>query len=252
MLLEVSDLSAGYLGSSVLEHVSLRVERGITLVLGPNGAGKSTLIRSVAGTLRPVAGSLRLDGVPLETLRAHQVALQGVATSPERARLFTDLKVVDNLRLGADLARRRGEAVDWEKTLATIFRIFPGLPPILSQRAGQLSGGQQQAVAIARALAAQPRLLLLDEPTTGLHPVLVRDLLGRIQEIAKDLPVLLTEQNALQTIPLAREVHLLEAGRIVLSGPPERFLADDRVRRAYLGEGAEPPPLTEPPPAAEG
>ncbi len=239
-MLEVEDLVAGYYGSQVLQGVSFHVDRGITLVIGPNGAGKSTLVRAISGTLRPVGGRIRLDGTPLEPLPAYEVAELGIATSPERARLFADLRVLDNLQIGAELAARRGQEVDFDAVLESLLEIFPEIRDKLHERAFKLSGGQQQMVAIARALAAQPKLLIMDEPTTGLHPALVKELLRKIEQIAQDLPVLLTEQNVWQTAPMARVIHLLEAGRFVFSGPPDQVLGNEDIRRSYLGAATPP------------
>jgi branched-chain amino acid transport system ATP-binding protein len=235
-MLQVEHLSAGYYGSTVLDGVSFTAGAGITLIIGPNGAGKSTLVRSVVGSLRPVSGEVRLDGTAIQGLRAEAIAGLGIATVPERARLFGDLKVLDNLRIGSRLAERRGLTVDPTADLAEMEELFPDLTAKLHDPARSLSGGQQQMVAIARALLAHPRLLVMDEPTTGLHPVLMKELIVKIQRVARDLPILLTEQNVWQTVPIATRVHLLEAGRVVLSGSPEEILRDDRVRRVYLGE----------------
>jgi branched-chain amino acid transport system ATP-binding protein len=240
-MLQVDGLSAGYFGSTVLDGISFSSGPGITLVIGPNGAGKSTLVRSIVGLLRPVAGSVRFEGRAIEQLRADLIADLGVVTVPERARLFGDLRVIDNLRLGSRLAERRGEVVDLDADVAAVQRLFPDLTPKLSAPARSLSGGQQQMVAIARALVAHPRLLVMDEPTTGLHPTLVKELVLKIEEVSRGLPILLTEQNVLQTVPIASYVHVLEAGRIVLSGSPAEILSDDRVRRVYLGERATGP-----------
>jgi len=240
-MLEVEGLTAGYYGSTVLEGVSFSSGAGITLVIGPNGAGKSTLVRSIVGSLRPVLGSVRFEGRPIEALRAEVIAGLGIVTVPERARLFGELRVIDNLHLGSRLAERRGEKVDPKADIAAVLRLFPDLGPRLLSPAHLLSGGQQQMVSIARALVAHPKLLVMDEPTTGLHPTLVKDLLLTIEQVAKDLPILLTEQNVWQTVPIASRVHLLEAGRIVLSGTSQEILADERVHRTYLGDRGEAP-----------
>ena len=237
-MLQVEGLSAGYFGSTVLDRISFECGDGITLVIGPNGAGKSTLVRSIVGSLRPVTGEIRFDGRPLQDLRAERIADLGICTVPERARLFGDLRVIDNLRLGTRLAERRGEGAAAAADLAAMQRLFPDLGPKLYEPARSLSGGQQQMVAIARALVAHPKLLVMDEPTTGLHPSIVKELLVRIEEVSRGLPILLTEQNVVQTVPIATRVHLLEAGRIVLSGTPREILSDDRVRQIYLGERA--------------
>jgi branched-chain amino acid transport system ATP-binding protein len=235
-MLQVENLSAGYFGSTVLDGISFTSGPGVTLIIGPNGAGKSTLVRSIVGSLRPITGEVRFEGRPIQDLRAEGIAPLGIATVPERARLFGDLRVIDNLRFGSHLAQRRGEKVDVDADLAAMKQLFPALEPKLLEPAASLSGGQQQMVAIARALLAHPTLLVMDEPTTGLHPSLVKELIVKIEEVARGLPILLTEQNVVQTVPIATRVHLLEAGRIVLSGTPQEILSDDRVRRIYLGE----------------
>lgn len=245
-MLRVESLSAGYYGSTVLEDVSFSSGNGITLVIGPNGAGKSTLVRSIVGLLRPVTGRITFEEKPIETLRPEVIAGLGIATVPERARLFGDLRVVDNLTLGSRLAERRREKVDFAGDVASVLELFPDLRPRLRDPARLLSGGQQQMVAIARALVAHPKLLVMDEPTTGLHPTLVKELLVKIEQVSRGLPILLTEQNVLQTVPIATRVHVLEAGRFVHSGTPQEILADDRVRRIYLG-GQGLPPVPPPP-----
>ncbi|HYB77131.1 MAG TPA: ATP-binding cassette domain-containing protein, partial [Thermoplasmata archaeon] len=194
-MLQVEHLSAGYYGSTVLEDVSFSSGNGITLVIGPNGAGKSTLVRSVVGLLRPVTGRITFEERSIETLRPEVIAGLGIATVPERARLFGDLRVIDNLTLGSRLAERRHDKVDFDADLASVLELFPLLQPKLRDPARLLSGGQQQMVAIARALVAHPKLLVMDEPTTGLHPTLVKELLLKIEQVARDLPILLTEQN---------------------------------------------------------
>jgi branched-chain amino acid transport system ATP-binding protein len=243
-MLSVEDLRAGYFGSIVLDGVSFSSGPGVTLVIGPNGAGKSTLVRSVVGLLRPVGGRILFDGEPIQELPAEKIARLGIATVPERARLFSDLRVIDNLRLGSRLAEQRGVAVDFDADVATVQKLFPDLVAKLHEPAHNLSGGQQQMVSIARALVTHPRLLVMDEPTTGLYPTLVKELIVKIEEVGRGLPILLTEQNVLQTVPIAQQVHVLEAGRIVLSGTPEEILADDRVQRVYLGHHG-PHPETE-------
>jgi branched-chain amino acid transport system ATP-binding protein len=235
-MLRVESLSAGYFGSTVLDRVSFTASTGITLIIGPNGAGKSTLVRSVVGSLRPVTGEVQFKERPIQRLGPEQIAVLGIATVPERGRLFGELRVVDNLRLASRLAQRRGANVDFDADLAVLGQLFPDLATKLLKPARSLSGGQQQMVAIARALFAHPSFLVMDEPTTGLHPTLVKELLVKIEEVSRGLPILLTEQNVVQTVPIASQVHLLEAGRIVLSGPPREILADDRVRQTYLGE----------------
>lgn len=240
-MLEIEHLSAGYYGAMILEDLSLRAENGITLVIGPNGAGKSTLVRALTGTLRPIQGSVRFESIPIETWPPWEIALLGVATVPERSRVFSDLTVLDNLRMGARLSVKRGQESSEMDVVRSVLEVFPDLSSRLDEPAGRLSGGQQQMVAIARALATRPKLLIMDEPTTGLYPVLVRELLVSIERIARDLPILLTEQNVAETAPIARAVHLLESGKFVLSGTPAEVMANETVRRSYLGESAPGP-----------
>jgi branched-chain amino acid transport system ATP-binding protein len=234
-MLEIEHLQAGYFGSRVLEDVSLVVDRGVTVVLGPNGAGKSTLLKAISGTLRPVKGAIRYQGRPLERLPAHRVARLGLSICPERSRLFGSLRVSDNLWIGLKLARLKGISTDPSVLLRPILDLFPALEPRLDEKASQLSGGFQQALSIARALASQPGLLLMDEPTTGLHPRLAKDLLDRIRRISRDIPVLLTEQNARMALQIGDWAHLLENGHFVLSGSASSLLQDERVRKSYLG-----------------
>jgi len=243
-MLEIENLRAGYFGSTVIDGISFQSGSGVTLVIGPNGAGKSTLVRAIVGSLRPIHGAVRFEGRPIDHLRPEAIAHLGIATVPERARLFRELRVIDNLRLGSRLAERRGEKVDFKSDLATLQELFPDLGPKLRESAGELSGGQQQMVAISRALMAHPKLLVMDEPTTGLHPLLVRELIVKIEQVARNLPILLTEQNVSQTVPIATRVHVIEAGHLVHSGTPQEILADDRVRRIYLGEAVAPPEAT--------
>jgi branched-chain amino acid transport system ATP-binding protein len=247
-VLEVRDLCAGYYSSSVLRNVSLTCSEGVSLVIGPNGAGKSTLVKSLVGLIRPVSGKVSYLGKEIGKLNARDISLLGITTVPERARLFSSMTVLDNLKVGYSLLESRrkldalgqaswqGRGKDFGGMLGFVVETFPDLSGRLKERAGKLSGGQQQMLAIARALISAPRFLIMDEPTTGLYPALVKELVTKIRRIAQGMPILLTEQNIAQTLPLASYVYLLESGRIVLQGRPEEILNNERARRAYLGD----------------
>ena len=232
-MLEISGLSAGYFGSKVLNDVSNTCEDGITLVVGPNGAGKSTLIKSVNGSLRPVGGSVKFEGRDIQNLRAHEITKLGISTVPERGRVFSEMTVLDNIRVSYESSAQ--SAGDFKKTLNTIYSVFPDLKEKESLRAGTLSGGQQQMLSISRALASKPKLLVMDEPTTGLFPKLVRELLLKIVSISKDMPILITEQNMIDIVPIAKRVYLIESGAIVFSGSSEETMNNPQVKRMYFG-----------------
>ncbi len=233
-MLSIENLNAGYFGSRVLQGVSLKCGSGITLVIGPNGAGKSTLVKSVTGTLRPVSGGVIFDGKRIEKLRGHQISSMGIATVPERGRVFTEMTVGDNILFGYESSGEEGP--NFQGILKEVFSLFPDLEVKRDDRAGTLSGGQQQMLAIARALARRPKFLVMDEPTTGLFPRLVKELIQKIETISKNMPILLTEQNVVNIVPIASKVYLLESGRIVMSGSPSEILESPQVRKSYIGE----------------
>jgi len=235
--LSVSGLSVAYGTARVLHDVSLEIRAGeIVTVIGANGAGKSTLLKTLAGVLRPAGGRIVLDGADIGGRPSYAVARRGVALVPEGRGIFGDQSVRDNLRLGA-LPRRdaRGAAAvaaDMERALGH----FPALRARLDDGAGGLSGGQQQMLALARGLMARPRVLLLDEPSVGLAPQLVReifDVLGRLR--AEGVTILLVEQMAMRALQLADRAYVLERGRVTLEGPAAQVAADPAVTRAYLG-----------------
>ncbi len=233
-ILRLEDVSAAYKGLKALQGVSLEVGRGeIVAVVGANGAGKSTLLRAVSGQVS-TAGTITFDGHPLTRVPPHRITRMGVGLVPEGRRLFPRLSVEDNLRLGA--YARRGEA-DRFKPLDTVFTLFPRLKERLSQRAETLSGGEQQMLAIGRALMTQPRLLMLDEPSQGIAPRLVDDILAAVARIRTELglTVLLVEQRLGEALALADRAYVLQTGRVVMSGIAGEIAADDGVRRAYLG-----------------
>jgi branched-chain amino acid transport system ATP-binding protein len=231
-MLRLENVSASYRGLRALQGVSLEVGRGeIVAVVGANGAGKSTLLKSIAG-LVATDGSIEFEGQSLRRVAAHRITRMGVSMVPEGRRLFPRLSVEDNLRLGA--YARRG--VDRFKPLELVFSLFPRLRERLAQRAETLSGGEQQMLAIGRALMTQPRFLMLDEPSQGIMPRLVDDILAAVERI-RDLgvTVLLVEQRLVEALAIADRAYVLQTGRIVMAGPAAAILADGAVRKAYLG-----------------
>jgi branched-chain amino acid transport system ATP-binding protein len=231
-LLELADVEARYGPVHVLHGISLSVEEGsVVAVLGPNGAGKTTTLRAVSGTVRR-SGRIVFAGRSLDRLGPDAVARLGVAHVPEGRGTFSELTVWENLKLGA--YSRRGSI---EPELARVFTYFPWLSERRRQEAGTLSGGEQQMLALARAFVHRPRLLLLDEPSLGLAPVLVAELFRIVRELNEDegLTVLVVEQNAHLALQAAQAGYVLEAGRVVLAGTSDELRADDAVRRSYLG-----------------
>jgi branched-chain amino acid transport system ATP-binding protein len=233
-LLEVSDLYAGYGGADVLKGISLEVDQGeIVVILGANGAGKTTTLRAVCGMVK-TSGEIRFGGRRIEGRATEDIIRLGIAHCPEGRGTFVQLTVEENLRLGAYPRRDRHRlAEDFER----IYGYFPVLRERRRQIAGTLSGGEQQMLAVARALMLRPRLLLLDEPSLGLAPLVVREIFRIVRAINRQegVSVLLVEQNAAIALELADHAYLLETGRVVMSGPAERLRRDEAVRRAYLG-----------------
>jgi branched-chain amino acid transport system ATP-binding protein len=233
-VLEVRDLQAGYGDVRAVSGVTLSVAPGeIVALLGPNGAGKSTLLKSIAGLVRPRAGTVRWDGEDLGRVGAHLIVERGLALVPEGRRLFGGMTVEENLELGAFAARARaGRAASLERVLA----LFPVLGERRRQVVSALSGGQQQMVAVGRALMTNPRLLMLDEPSLGIAPRLVTAILDALVAInAAGVGIFLVEQNVHAALSLAHRAYVLEGGRIVGQGTGAELLRDDHVRRAYLG-----------------
>jgi len=233
-LLEVDDIHVFYDNIEALKGVSLAIEEGqIVTLVGANGAGKTTTLRAISGLLRPKSGDIRLAGLNLADVAPHEIARLGVMQVPEGRRIFSRLTVEENLAMGAFTRDDRREiAADKERMLT----LFPRLGERLRQVAGTLSGGEQQMVATARALMGRPRVLLMDEPSMGLSPVMVEQVFETIRAIsAQGVTILLVEQNALMALGIADYGYVVESGRIVLSGRGEDLLGDDKVRRAYLG-----------------
>jgi branched-chain amino acid transport system ATP-binding protein len=235
-MLDVERLEVAYGDATALWDVSLRVGDGeLVAVVGPNGAGKTTLINAVAGLLPARAGRLAFDGADLRRCASHQVCAHGIAVVPEGRRLFTSMSVEENLDLGC---YRQGARAARTASLDRVWAIFPILRERRRQLAGSLSGGQQQMVAIGRALMACPKLLLLDEPSLGLAPAIVDNLFDVIAEIHRaGVAVMLIEQNAARALALAQRAYVLEEGRITVEGAPAELLAEPRIREAYLGTG---------------
>ena len=234
MRLTVEGLCAGYGAVEALHGISLRVEPGeIVALLGANGAGKSTALRAISGLVRPTAGEIRLDGASLAGAAPHEIVARGLVHVPEGRRLFATLTVRENLEMGAFTRRDAGGV---EESRRFVQRLFPVLAGRERQLAGTLSGGEQQMLAIGRALMAGPRILLLDEPSLGLSPILVRTILAALREInSGGVTILLVEQNARAALRLAHRACVLVTGRVALEGPAEELLNGPAVRRAYLG-----------------
>ena len=234
MLLEVRGLSTAYQGLLAIQNVSIAVASGeIVVVAGANGAGKSTLLKSIAGMERPKAGEVVFDGTRLDGLPGHVITARGIAYVPENKRLFPRLSVADNLRLGSYLHRK---AADREAPLERVFALFPRLKERLPQRAGTLSGGEQQMLAIGRALMTRPRLLMLDEPSQGIMPKLVDEIFSAVEAIrASGTTILLVEQRVAESLSIADRAYVLQTGRLMLSGPAATLRDDPEVRRVYLG-----------------
>jgi branched-chain amino acid transport system ATP-binding protein len=233
MLLSIEGLRVAYGRIEALRGVDLTVEEGeIVALLGANGAGKTTTLRTISGMLSPVSGSIRFDGQRIDGARAHEIVSIGIGHVPEGRRIFPQMSVLENLQMGA---YHRGRAA--KEDIERAFTLFPVLQERQSLSGGNLSGGEQQMLAIGRALMGRPRLLLLDEPSMGLAPMIVARIFDIIREInAQGTTVLLVEQNAAQALRLASRGYVLETGSIALADRSEALLADDRVRSAYLGE----------------
>jgi len=233
-MLEVRGISSGYGTAQALWDISIEVEeQEIVTLVGPNGAGKSTFVNVVAGLTRSWEGSVTLDGKDLTRLPPAEVCQHGVAIVPEGRRLFADLTVTDNLDIGAYHREARAKR---DETYERVCDIFPILAERHNQRAGNLSGGEQQMVAIGRALMARPKLLLLDEPSLGLAPVIVETIFDVIRQINETgTSVLIVEQNVVEALELAARAYVLEGGRIVRSGDATELLQDEDLQKAYFG-----------------
>ena len=236
VVLELEDIHTYYGSIHALKGVSLRVHDGeIVTLIGANGAGKSTTLRSIQGLNHPRHGSIRFAGNDITNERPHDIVASGISQSPEGRRLFPRMSVYENLEMGAF---QRSDRSTLREDFDRVYELFPRLAERRAQKAGTLSGGEQQMVAIGRALMARPKLLLLDEPSMGLAPIFVEKIFEIVHEInAQGTPILLVEQNALMALDAASRGYVLETGRIALEGPARELRDNEQVRKTYLGEG---------------
>jgi branched-chain amino acid transport system ATP-binding protein len=234
-VLTLRNLSARYGAIKALENVSLDVEAGtVATLIGANGAGKSTTLRSIMGLVQPTEGEVLFEGKKINKVPTHRVAAMGIALVPEGRAVFANLTVLENLQLGGYLQKDRKRL---NRDIDHVYEVFPRLKERPLQMAGTLSGGEQQMLAIGRALMAHPRLLLLDEPSLGLAPLMVHAIFDAIDRINKEgTTVLLVEQNASLALNRSRKAYVLETGRIIMQGPSAELADDPRVKEAYLGE----------------
>jgi branched-chain amino acid transport system ATP-binding protein len=233
-MLEVRDLSCGYGRNIVLQNVSFRVgEREIVAIIGSNGAGKTTTLRTISGLIKPVSGKIHFCGNPIDGMDPSEISRQRLIHVPEGRGIFPELSVLENLLMGAITVR---DKIRRKENFELVYHLFPILESRLSQYGGTLSGGEQQMLAFGRALMAEPRLLMLDEPSMGLSPLLVGKIFDSIMEInRKEIPILLVEQNAYATLEVSHRAYVIENGHIVMEGISNDLMEDDRVKRAYLG-----------------
>jgi branched-chain amino acid transport system ATP-binding protein len=234
ILLSLSDVHTYYGNIHALQGITIDVRRGeIVTLIGANGAGKTTTLKTISGVLHPRSGSVTFDGQDISKTPAHTLVRHGIGHAPEGRRIFSRLTVLENLQMGA-FTRTQAEM---REDLEHAFELFPRLKERTTQRGGSLSGGEQQMLAIGRALMSRPRVLLLDEPSLGLSPILVQQIFAIIAEInARGTTILLVEQNALQALSIADRGYVLQTGTVVLSGPAEEMRSNEMVRKAYLGE----------------
>jgi branched-chain amino acid transport system ATP-binding protein len=234
-VLDVDGIEAFYGSIQALKGISLHVREGeIVTLIGANGAGKSTTLRAINGLVHPRRGTIRFRGEEITRTPPHEIVRRGISQSPEGRRLFPRMTVLENLEMGA---YQRSEQPGFEEDLERVFLLFPRLAERRTQKAGTLSGGEQQMCAIGRALMARPKLLMLDEPSMGLAPILVQKIFEIIVEINRQgTPILLVEQNALMALEVASRGYVLETGRIALADEAEALRANEQVRKTYLGE----------------
>lgn len=232
-MLEVKDLKAGYGQAKVLHGVSLKIGEGeLVALLGSNGAGKSTLNNNISGLYKPFGGSIRFDGIEIAGARTEEVVDRGLIQVPEGRRVFPNMSVRENLELGS----YRRATPNRSRNIDRVVGIFPRLKERFDQYAGTLSGGEQQMLAIGRGLMAEPRLLILDEPSLGLSPLLVEEMFALIQKLrAEGLAIFLVEQNVVQSLEIADRAYVMENGLITVEGPAQDLMHDEELRRSYLG-----------------
>lgn len=233
-LLKINDINVYYGAIHAIKGISLEVNEGeIVTLIGANGAGKSTTLRTISGLLKPKTGSIEFEGKNIAGVAAQNIVKAGISQVPEGRRVFAEMTVMENLELGAFIRKDKDGIA---KDLKMVFERFPRLEERINQQAGTLSGGEQQMLAMGRALMSRPRLLLLDEPSMGLAPLLIKEIFSIIQDINKaGTTVLLVEQNANMALSIANRAYVLETGRITLSGDSKELAASEDVRKAYLG-----------------
>lgn len=234
-MLEVKDLKVYYGMIQAIKGVSFHVEEGeIIALIGANGAGKTTILHTVSGLLTPKEGTITFEGTDIVKIPGHKIVSMGMAHVPEGRRVFAQLSVLQNLKMGAYTRKDKDEVV---QTLKTVFERFPRLEERQNQLAGTLSGGEQQMLAMGRALMSHPKIILMDEPSMGLSPIFVNEIFDIIQEVSKSgTTVLLVEQNAKKALSIADRAYVLETGNIVLEGKADELLNNDSIKKAYLGE----------------
>ena len=234
-MLEINDLEVYYGVIQAIKGISFEVNKGeVIALIGANGAGKTTILHTITGLLSPKKGSVIYEGTDITKIPAHKIVSLGMAHVPEGRRVFADLSVYENLKMGAYTRKDKNEV---EETLEKVYDRFPRLKERKNQMAGTLSGGEQQMLAMGRALMSKPKIILMDEPSMGLSPILVNEIFDIIQEVSKSgTTVLLVEQNAKKALSIADRAYVLETGKIVLDGKAEDLLNDDSIKKAYLGE----------------
>ena len=234
MLLKIEDLHTNYGAIHALKGISLEVNEGeIVCLIGSNGAGKTTLVNSIVGIVKSSSGTITFDGKDITHVPAHAMTKEGIGISPEGREVFPELTVEENLRIGAFVVKDENKI---KESYERVYELFPRLKERITQQAGTLSGGEQQMLAMGRALMAKPKLLLLDEPSMGLAPILVKEIFNIIEEINKaGTTVLLVEQNAKMALSIAHRAYVLETGKVVMSGTGEELAKSSDVQKAYLG-----------------
>ncbi len=234
-MLEINDLKVNYGMIQAIKGLSFHVEEGeVIALIGANGAGKTTILHTITGLLSPKGGNVVFEGTDITKIPAHKIVAMGMAHVPEGRRVFANLSVLQNLKMGA---YTRNDKKEMEETLKMIYKRFPRLEERQNQSAGTLSGGEQQMLAMGRALMSHPKIILMDEPSMGLSPIYVNEIFDIIQEVSKSgTTVLLVEQNAKKALSIADRAYVLETGKIILDGDASTLLNDDSVKKAYLGE----------------
>lgn len=235
MMLEVNDIKVHYGVIQAIKGVSFHVDEGeVIALIGANGAGKTTILHTISGLLAPKSGNVVFEGTDITRIPGHKIVSMGMAHVPEGRRVFAQLTVLQNLKMGAYTRKDKNEV---QQTLNTVFERFPRLEERQNQLAGTLSGGEQQMLAMGRALMSHPKIILMDEPSMGLSPIFVNEIFDIIQQVSKSgTTVLLVEQNAKKALSIADRAYVLETGKIVLEGKASELLQDDSIKKAYLGE----------------